>query len=1099
MRRAMNECARILGVIGVTALAASAWAQDYTVTTTTGLLETRPASATQLPIASNIGPESIRNYAVQLPFTFPYYGMTTQSITISGGGFIIPRTVAAITGQMGNALPHGQDATSGAFPYTHSTSSSFENVDGLIAPLWGGTEINAANFSSGFVYVWTTGTAPTRHFVVSWENASAGNLSTTPITYQILLYEGSGRIVFAYTTTGVYPPAGSGGYVLGIDSPIDARFTAPRGNTHSNIGYPGSDFVFDPRVATYTGTVLYDRIVSDATGIGNSVLTNRPLVGCEVEFRVADGTRYAAMPAAADGSFSMTTIGGPVPPSVGICAQNAACSVGPGGGAPPTTWVIGSSPFGAGATLGTRTLGVADDPNGDVRAALNVARVCGAVYAWASSRTTDPIPRLDTVLSTSPTSYQKAVPPAAALLQIASRIASNPDVWDDAIIARTYGRHVLASIAGASTTAYDDRFDAVTDEQNAFAEGFGYYLWAVVSGASQAIDGTSASTATVHDLENPAITVAKGPGVAGCMASALYDLVDPSNEFGDTVDGTLTSDRLFRAVDALTAAPTPKTLVQAWVDAGYDPVPLTRVFVANHALVDDAFELNDSASEAAAVGAAGFLPKTLVLNRFDEDWFSVTLPADAPSLAADAKYDPVSTGATVGVEVRDAGGALLATGALVPATGAVHAATAAVPAGTYKVRVQHVSGGTVPTYAFQAYVPPTMDASPIHDWTVGRAYDLPLGVRDGIEPYVLSTPSSFMPPGLGLNSATLHAAGTPSTIGSYVVTVQLRDSGDPANIVQRNQTVVIHDVFKFPIAPFVGFAAGKTIDATLPTHEGTPPFTLSMSSGALTSGLSFAPNSLHVTGTASLGPSSAFELDGVDVAGSEDHVATRAVVAVAMNGKKTPASLVAGTDACGWWFDAVAGSTVTFSVATAKGGAQRALTGTLLAPDRSSVLGGKITNRTGAIAASKLVCPESGRYCFVASTTDMGTAAQLLGTLTVALPKSGKGSFKTFAPTATTTIEIGAVPGSTATLKFAGDKKQQLVAKIVSVLDPTGAPVIFQGLVKPTALGGSIALPLPIGGTWTIVLGATSATGTSGKFAFSYALAQKKGALYSAD
>jgi hypothetical protein len=316
--------------------------------------------------------------------------------------------------------------------------------------------------------------------------------------------------------------------------------------------------------------------------------------------------------------------------------------------------------------------------------------------------------------------------------------------------------------------------------------------------------------------------------------------------------------------------------------------------------------------------------------------------------------------------------------------------------------------------------------------------------------------------------------------------------------VQRTQTVTIHDVFTFPIAPFVGFPAGKSVDATLPTHEGTPPFTLAMSSGALTSGLAFAPNSLHVTGTATPGPSSAFELDGVDVAGSSDHVATRAVVAVELTGKKIPASLAAGVDACGWWFDAVEGSTVTFAVATGKKQPKRALTGAFLAPDRSLVTTGKIVGRLGGVSASKLVCPTSGRYYFIASSDAAGgPATQLVGTASVALPKSGKGLDKTFRSSDTTTIEFGAVPGSTATVKFAGDKKATLVAKVVAIFDPTGAQVSPAGLVKATATGGTLTLPLTTGGTWKVVLGATSQNGTPGKLTYSYALKQRKGAVYS--
>jgi hypothetical protein len=263
-------------------------------------------------------------------------------------------------------------------------------------------------------------------------------------------------------------------------------------------------------------------------------------------------------------------------------------------------------------------------------------------------------------------------------------------------------------------------------------------------------------------------------------------------------------------------------------------------------------------------------------------------------------------------------------------------------------------------------------------------------------------------------------------------------------------------------------------------------------------GLAFDPNSLRVTGTTTAVPSTTLELDGVDVAGSEDHVATRAVVAHPASGKNVPADLVAGEDACGWWFDAVEGSTVSFTAATAKKRVKRTLDGAVLAPDRSLVLTGKIKAKTGSLAGSGFLCPLSGRYYVIASSTD-GDTTQLLGNVAVVPPKSGKSKIAAFSRGDTTTVEIGALPGATLTLKFAGEKKTTLVAKIVGVTDPTGTPVSSAQFVKASSLGGTLTMPLAIGGTWTFVLGATSTNGTPGKLSYSYTIKQPKGATYSAE
>ncbi len=1095
----------VVATAALAGLAASAWAQDYTISVASGMLETRPSSGTTA--LNQASTSTSTGLSVDLPFELHYYGRRLSRLWVGPSGYLIanPDITTIFANPHRNSGAPGRSPTSNAFPYTPqgTNGSASPNADGLIAAFWDSINIYTGTPPVGDTYWWIVGAAPNRRFVVSWENFEIqGSTSGIPITAQVHLHETTGRIVLAYTTTGDYS---RGRYVCGIDSYGDARFTSPVMNSNTNTGHPGADFILDPTAVTYSGTLLFDKIVSDANGIGPGVSANRPIPSCRVELRRnSDSFVWASTTTASDGSFSVTGIGLPAatPGTIAVLAQNAACRVSATLGGTVTQWVLdGSRSFVTGENFGTLTLGVSGDANADVRAALNVASACIGAHAWASVRTTDTIPPLDVLLdpaSTAATAYQKAVDPAPAAVRIGSRQASNPDAWDDAVVSRTYGRHVLASIAGTPSTAVDHRFDMVSDGANAFAEAFGYALWAAVSGTSQAIDGTGPTTAVVYDLENPSITVTKGPDVAGCMAAALFDLIDGANETIDVVDGTSNTDRVLRAADSLAVAPNSSTFLQAWATAGYDASGITRAFVGNGALDDDTAEPNDDRDESLSLGAVGVKRTGLVLNRFNEDWFTVTVDSAAPALVADAKYDQLTTGAAVGVEIRDAAGALVGTGALQPLTGAVHAATGAIAAGTYRIGVRHLSGGRVPTYTFQACVPPSLDAVPVRDWTVGRPYDFPIGSRDGIAPYLSTTGTTALPPGLGLNQPSQRVIGTPSTVGEFLVTLQIRDGGDPANITSSTRVVTIHDVLEIPVAPFVGFPAGKPLALSLPTTGGTPPFALTVPVGALPAGLSFAPGTFDVTGTAAAQTSTRFELDGVDVAGSANYVATRGVVAVELNAKNVPASLAAGDDACCWWFDAVKGSAVSFKAATAKGSPKRVLTGAVLAPDRSEVTTATVKPKTGSLSVTKLVCPESGRYYVIAASA-AGEAAQLLGNVAVAAPKGGATKLADFAPSDTTTIEFGALAGATLSLKFAGDKKQSLTARILSVTDPNGTPVNFGAFVTTSGVGGTLAMPLPTGGTWTVVLGATSTTGNPGKFSASYKLKQPKGGVFSDD
>jgi hypothetical protein len=1102
MRRKMAALSRWT-VAPALALAATAsawalgWQQDYALAQTTGLLEARPASATALTLITTAGdaPTKGTTATVTLPFDFLYYTTTVRQITISPFLFILPRGVASISSsQYGPATP-SLPVTSGPF-------------DGVIALCWNKAGSNPVYVnespSTGQVYAWTSGVEPTRHFVISWENATVvSGGAPHDFTYQIHLYEGTGRIVFAYSGNQGGAPGPS---VVGIDSPVDSRYTAVAtgGQSTGNAGGAEVDYTFDPVRQTYSGTLHYDRIASDATGFGG-VQPDAPLAGSTVELR-SNGATYETATTAADGSFSIAAVGLPAGQSASlvVVAQNDACAVRPqptSTAKPPAAlWTVsGSLSFALSTDVGTVTLGAAADPTGSLRASLGAARDCRAAREWIARWTTNLPPQLDVWLDptfSEATIYKPATSTDAAYLRIGSKAAPNPDLYDDAVVTKAYGRHVLASLVGAPSKAYDDRFDAAGDEENAFAEAFGYYLWATVSGSSTAVDGTSATTAFVRDLETPAAAMPKGPDVAGRVACALYDLVDPANEPSDTVDGSTTAERVFLVVKSMTAAPTVDTFMQAWIDAGYDGPGMSRAFVGSGAVVDDDLEPNDGAAEPSVLGTVPQVRTGLVLSRFNEDWFAVTVPAPASSLAVDVV---VGNKSVLDATILDAAGASLSTSAYLAARGAVNAVTSGpVAAGTYLVRVRYVSGAAVSGYTFQAYVPPSLDETPVHDWTIGRNYQLEVGARGGIPPYALTTPSSFLPPGLVFDTDRPAVVGRPSLLGRYFVTLQLRDGGDPANVVQRQQFVTIHDVFKIPVAPFVAFAAGESEHAPLPTHEGTPPFAVSMTSGELPPGITFDGATLQFTGTTTPVPSTAFELDGKDVSGSTDHAATRAVVALQLDGKRTPAELEAGTDACGWWFDALEGSTVSFSVATVKGREKRNLEAALLAPDRTLVTTGAIRNGRGALSGSRLVCPQSGRCFLVASSGDSGPATQLVATVSTALPRSGKGGATSVSVDDTTTIRFGVLAGSTAIVKFAGDAKARRVARVVAVVSPEGVSFPFAEFVKSTAFGGTLKMHLPFAGTWTVVLGGVSTTGLPGRVSYSYVLRQLKGEVYSA-
>lgn len=1102
--------------------AASAEAQDYTVTETSGLYDPIPSTVTTLQFpATKLGKDDgFATTLTKLPFPFTYYGFTYQKINVCTNGF-------ALFNPVGPSHPHGQNTAL-------NIGTAFRYTDGIAAPLWDDLDFT----NQGSVMTWMSGTAPNRKFVVCWDHAQewqpASGSNTNPTTYpastcdctfELQLFETSGRIVFAYDTGGVWPNLdwngvrGATGLIvltaggqtsIGIDAVTlpetnqDARYLEPTGtNNPLNDGRPAYDYQFDPVVRTYTGRLLYDRVVVDASGIGNSVESNVPLAGVNVELRYGAAVPDSAT-TDADGYFTMVTkaLDGTVTDaSFVVTARDPAYVVtNLTGGSPYELTIASSVSLAAGRDFGTITLGDGNDPGATLREALTIASAVHDVYAWSSARTTDPIPLLeilfDSAAGTVYTAARTGAVEVPAQMHV-SGAASNPDAWDRAIVRKTYARHILASIAGPATTQDDARFDAVSDEENAFAEGFGYYMNSVITNTHQVIDGVSSSSAIVYELEDPVATSPKRDTVAAWMAACLYDLTDAANEPWDKVDGTgALGDRPFLVVDSLTGAVTGPRFAQAWYDAGYATTASSDLFIHYGLAPDDADEPNDAAAGATVLTQFGFKRVHRVLNLRNEDWLRFALPDAANSLVVDVAYDRSVTGAAASLEVQNLAGVVLARGALVGAIGPLHAVTGPLPAGTYRTRIVNSGSVAVADYTVQAYLPLTISGSALPAWTVRRPYDVSVPVTGGVAPHELTVGgNTFLdPPGLFLDGPKDRVHGTPQNIGTFSFVMTADDDGGPKNSTSALQSLVINPELLLEVGEFLAFAQGKPLAGRCPFTGGTAPYTLNVAAGALPAGVLVAPGDLCFTGAAALPGSSPLLLDGIDVAGSTSTVQTLGVVCVAFG--FTP--LQSDAAACGFWFDAVQGSAASVAVSTVRKQPKRALRLVVTGPDGTTEIAAVVKSGVGKASLSRFIAPVSGRfYCVIAS--DAGAATQLAAKGRVAAPKSGAGvnGTETFVSGDELAVEIGALAGAKLTFAAKPDKSG-LQMTAVRLTDPTGASLpLDAGDVVEKKGTITIKKTLAISGTWTLVLGAKP--GPQGHFKYKYQVKEPKKVVYSAD
>lgn len=123
-----------------------------------------------------IGTGDDEYFTVPLDFTFNYYGFDYDTVYVGTNGII----------GFGSHL-----GISSGFNSTIPTSGTPNNYCGIFLD-----DLNVT--SGGIMYRKTIGTTPNRTFVIEWNNIFRYSIYDDPITFEILLYEGSGDIIYQY-------------------------------------------------------------------------------------------------------------------------------------------------------------------------------------------------------------------------------------------------------------------------------------------------------------------------------------------------------------------------------------------------------------------------------------------------------------------------------------------------------------------------------------------------------------------------------------------------------------------------------------------------------------------------------------------------------------------------------------------------------------------------------------------------------------------------------------------------------------------------------------------------------------------------------------
>ncbi|WP_175529087.1 beta strand repeat-containing protein [Granulicella pectinivorans] len=155
--------------------------------------------------------------------------------------------------------------------------------------------------------------------------------------------------------------------------------------------------------------------------------------------------------------------------------------------------------------------------------------------------------------------------------------------------------------------------------------------------------------------------------------------------------------------------------------------------------------------------------------------------------------------------------------------------------------------------------------------TVGTAYSMTLSATGGTGALKWSIASGTLPAGLSFNATSATISGTPTTVGESTFTAQITDSSDVPYTTTAQRTIVIAaggaalSLTGNPTAGTVGTAYSTAFQAA----GGTGPYTYSLTSGALPSGLSLSASTGVVSGTPTAAGTSGFTVQAQDSTGAK--------------------------------------------------------------------------------------------------------------------------------------------------------------------------------------------------------------------------------------
>lgn len=156
--------------------------------------------------------------------------------------------------------------------------------------------------------------------------------------------------------------------------------------------------------------------------------------------------------------------------------------------------------------------------------------------------------------------------------------------------------------------------------------------------------------------------------------------------------------------------------------------------------------------------------------------------------------------------------------------------------------------------------------STIPNGMVGLSYSTTITASGGLSPYAFSVSSGSLPTGLTLGASSGILSGTPTTAGTNTFTVQVADAELPAVTATQSYTVTVVPTFTITTTGLPAANIGVSYTATLAATGGVSPYTWSVTTGSLPTGLTLNSSTGVISGTPTSAGAFTFTVTATDSA-----------------------------------------------------------------------------------------------------------------------------------------------------------------------------------------------------------------------------------------